>query len=172
MLFESTSVLLRNMVLELENGGRSNWDDYLETGRQCIYELHQMSRASARTYKTESNPRFHTVLPASERAVRAIPYAKAMNVAIRQQNRPAAVEAGRAALSEINGTPQVKPAAVPATIPVAVVTPAPAVVVKEPARPTHRAKKPVAKRAAAVSKRTVVAKPKRKTPRVSAASSR
>jgi len=65
MLFESTTLLLRNLVHSLEDGD-TNWEDHLESGNQCIYELHQMSRPLNRNAQATT----------SERAIRAIPHVK------------------------------------------------------------------------------------------------
>jgi hypothetical protein len=103
MLFESTTVLLRSIVHSIENSGEAAWDDHLESGNQCLYELHQLARSSSRTYKS-SNAKFPVITPAFERAIRAIPHVKLMMGAIRRKDREAGVESGRAAISEMNGT--------------------------------------------------------------------
>jgi len=105
MLFESTSVFLRNIVQALESENETRWDDHTEAGSQCIYELHQMAsssslRADPNLYPTSANP---------DSAVRAIPYMKRMNLAIRHKDRSAAVEAGKAALSELHHTNHKRP---------------------------------------------------------------
>jgi hypothetical protein len=109
MLFESTTLLLRSIIQSLETREEAPWDDHVEAGKQCVYELFQMSRPSNGTYRTETNPRFHTVVPASERAVRAIPHVKSMNVAIRNEDREAAIEHGRLAIAEMTGTAVIAP---------------------------------------------------------------
>src|ERR1041385_8194188 len=102
MLFESTALLLRSIVHSLENGGESRWDDHLESGNQCLYELHQMSRSSSRT--KASTVKFQVVTPPFERAIRTIPHVKSMMRAVRTKDRAAAIEGGRAALAEMDGT--------------------------------------------------------------------
>ena len=70
MLFESTKTLLRGIIQSLEKGDTSVWDDRLESGLQCQYELHQMSRSSTRAYKIGS-------VPIADRAIRAMSAAHA-----------------------------------------------------------------------------------------------
>ena len=69
----------------------------------AFMNMHQMARSSSRTYKTDSNPKYHTVMPVPQRAVRAIPHVKLMNQALRRKDRVAAIENGRAAISEMSG---------------------------------------------------------------------
>ena len=103
MLFESTTTLLRGIVRSIENNGEAGWDDQLESGNQCLYELHQFARSSTRTYKS-SNAKFPVVAPAFERAILAIPHVKAMMRSIRQRDQAAAFQSGRAAIAQIDGT--------------------------------------------------------------------
>lgn len=98
MIFESTAILLRNIVHSLQTENETEWQDHLEFGNQCVYELYQMSRTTGRL-----NPSSRVLSTAFERAVRAIPHVKAMNRAIRQQDRQAAIESGRAAIAEMDG---------------------------------------------------------------------
>lgn len=102
MLFDSTTVLLRSIVDSLEGGNATEWDDHLEYGNQCIYELFQMSRPE------HQKPASH-VAPQFERASRAIPHVRLMNRAIRQKDRATAIKCGRAAVSEMNGAGQPVP---------------------------------------------------------------
>jgi hypothetical protein len=119
MLFDSTTLLLRSIIQTLEKNDGTGWDDYVELGKQCLYELHQMARSSSRTYKPESNPnsRPHALLPAPERAIRAIPHMKLMNAAIREENRQAAIESGKAAIAEMNGVSALHVVVPPAVLP-------------------------------------------------------
>ncbi len=103
MLFESTTLLLQNIVHSLEDGDERNWDDHLEYGNQCVYELFQMSRPERRKY---SGP----VATVFERCSRAIPHVRLMNRAIRQRDRATAIASGRAAVLEMNGTGRSMPA--------------------------------------------------------------
>jgi len=112
MLFESTTLLLRKLVQSMEANEQIDWDGNLEYGRQCVYELAQMSRSSTRSYRVDTNPKFHTLVPGPERANRAIPHVKLMNAAIRKEDRAAAIECGKAAIAEMNGTTFARAAAV------------------------------------------------------------
>lgn len=105
MLFESTTLLLRSIVHSLEGGDETKWDDHLDYGNQCIYELFQMSRPERRKYQGH-------VATVFDRASRAIPHVKLMNRAIRQRHRAEAIEYGRAAISEMNGIGQPKASAI------------------------------------------------------------
>jgi hypothetical protein len=162
MLFESTTILLRSIVRSIESSGEPGWDDHLESGNQCLYELHQLARSSGRTYKS-SNAKFPVIAPAFERAIRAIPHVKLMMGAIRRKDQGAAVESGRVAIGEMNGTK----AALPVVSPVEQ-KPAIAQAATRPEEPAigkiHRHKVP------AKQKRTPVAK--RKPVRAAAAGSR
>jgi hypothetical protein len=151
MLFESTKTLLRSIVQSLEKGDTSVWDDRLESGLQCQYELHQMSRSSTRAYKVGS-------VPMADRAIRAIPHVRSMTIAIRKRNQALALESGRMAiveLEEIVNRPR----------------PVGAVVVAEPAKAEAPAPKPEPVKVAVVVKATVrpPAKPAPKKPAVKAA---
>ena len=99
MLFESTTVLLRSIVDSLECRHETEWEDHLECGNQCIYELFQMSRPERRKYSGH-------VATVFMRASRAIPHVRLMNRAIRQRDRDTAIKCGKAAVSEMNGTEQ------------------------------------------------------------------
>jgi len=143
MLFESTKTLLRSIVQSLENGDTTVWDDRLESGLQCQYELHQMSRSSTRAYKVGS-------VPIADRAIRAIPHVRSMTIAIRKRNQVAALESGRMAvveLEEANNRP--RPANVPAVAePVKPEAPKPEPVkAVAPAKPAPRPKVAVKKAA-------------------------
>ena len=104
MLFESTTTLLRTIVFSIEDHGESKLDDHLEFGHQCLYELHQLARPSARTPKSDSKGKFQVAsMPPFERAIRAIPHVKSMMRAIRSKDQVAAVASGRAAISAMEG---------------------------------------------------------------------
>ena len=102
MLFQSTATLLHSIVHSLDDGGETRWDDYLESGNQCLYELHQMARSSSR--KPDSGAKFQVVTPPFQRAIRAIPHVKSMMRSMRRMDQAAAVESGRAAIAEMDGT--------------------------------------------------------------------
>jgi hypothetical protein len=113
MLFDSTTILLRSIVTSVGNGGEIQWEDHLDFGNQCLYELHQMSHSTNRPSKADTNAKFQVGTPPFTRAGRAIPNVKAMMRAIRQKDQMGAVEAGRAALAEMGGTRAV-PSCLPA----------------------------------------------------------
>jgi hypothetical protein len=101
MLYDSTKILLRGMLLSLESAGKIGWDDQVELASECSYEVHQMARPLYQGYRTDPvNKRAELVL-VSERAARAIPHVKSMVRAIRRKDQPAAVESVRAALAEM-----------------------------------------------------------------------
>jgi hypothetical protein len=134
MLFESTKILLRSLVQSLEDGDEARWDDRLESGKQCLYELHQMSRCSPnRTYATRT--------PFSETAARTIPHVKLMMGGIRRRDQASALQGGRAAMVEIDsaGSPRsvnggAEPRMVRRSIPaVPILVPQP--VIREPEKP-------------------------------------
>jgi len=153
MLFESTRILLRGIVQSIETGDDTGWDDRLESGIQCLYELHQMSRPTSRAYKTDSKSQ--GVTAAADRANLAIPYVKLMVSAIRRRDQPAALMAGKAGIVELNGTGGVK----------VVRTIEPIVKAEEAPKAEPQPHKPVPKH------RPALAKPKR-AGRASAASAR
>ncbi|HLK62391.1 MAG TPA: hypothetical protein VKU19_03070 [Bryobacteraceae bacterium] len=162
MLFESTTILLRSIVHSLEGSSETGWDDRLEAGNQCLYELHQLARSSARNYKADSKAKFPAVAPAFERAIRAIPHVKSMMRSIRGKDHGAAIESGKAAIGEMEGIKAVLPS-VPSIEP-ALHSNQPANLPAEPEKKVHRHKQP------AKPKRVAVAK--RKPARASAAASR
>jgi hypothetical protein len=157
MLFESTTILLRTIVHSLENSGEAAWDDHLESGNQCLYELHQLARSSSRTYKS-SNAKFPVIAPAFERAIRAIPHVKLMMGAIRRRDRKAGVESGKAAIGEMNGNTTALPS-LPLSAPQSDSRQP-----EDPAKKVHRHKAPV--------KQKRVPEAKQKRARTSVAGSR
>jgi hypothetical protein len=103
MLYESTRTLLRGMVDALERRGSPAWDELVESGFQCLFEMHQMSRSSYRAYRTGDADKRPGPVPHSERLRRAIPHVKSMLAAIRRKNQALARRSGHAALAEMNG---------------------------------------------------------------------
>jgi hypothetical protein len=103
MLFESTTILLRTIVQTLENSAEPRWDDHLECGRQCLFELHQMSHSSVQCHRADSNGKSQAHVPALDRSTRAIPHVKAMLRCIREREQAAAIQSGKAAISEMCG---------------------------------------------------------------------
>jgi hypothetical protein len=101
MLYDSTKILLRGMLLSLQSAGKIGWEDQIELARECSYEVHQMARPLYQGYRTDPVNRRPELVPVSERAARAIPHVKSMVRAIRRKDQPAAVESVRAALAEM-----------------------------------------------------------------------
>jgi hypothetical protein len=162
MLFDSTSILLRSIVSTLENAGEIIWEDHLESGNQCLYELHQMSHSSNRINRADPNARFQTAIPPFERAIRTIPHLKSMMRSIRSKDRAAAVESERAAIAMMDGTRLALCSAQPTDSKAD--TSLPVNSPEQPAKTVHRHKKPAAQKGAPVAKR--------KSVRVSAATTR
>lgn len=102
MLYDSTKTLLRNIVQRLEAPDKAGWDDQIESGKECLYEMHQMCLPSHRAYKTDSlNSKSPGQIQLSERLQRAMPHAKSMVRAIRRRDQATALESGKAALAEL-----------------------------------------------------------------------
>lgn len=102
MLQESTKTLLMKVVLSLESAGEASWDDQIEFGKECLYEMHQMTRASFQAYKMEtSDAKWPAHLPNSAKLNRALPHVKAMVRAIRRRDQATALVSGKAALAEL-----------------------------------------------------------------------
>jgi len=100
MLYDSTKILLRGMLWSLQAAGQVGWDDQVELGGECLYEIHQMARPLYRGYRTDAGNR-PSLVPVYERAARAIPHVKSMVRAIRRKDQAAAVQSGTAALAEM-----------------------------------------------------------------------
>jgi hypothetical protein len=101
MLYDSTKVLLRGMLRSLQSVDCVGWEDHVELGGECLYEIHQMSRPLYKGYRTDPVNRGPALVPVYERASRAIPHVKSMVKAIRRKDQVAAVESVRAALAEM-----------------------------------------------------------------------
>ncbi|SPF55305.1 conserved hypothetical protein [Candidatus Sulfopaludibacter sp. SbA4] len=101
MLYDSTKVLLRGMLGSLQKPDNVGWEDHVELGGECLYEIHQMARPLYRGYRTDALNRGPALVPVYERAARAIPHVKSMVRAIRRKDQTAAVESVRAALAEM-----------------------------------------------------------------------
>ena len=100
MLYYSTKTLLRSILESLETADEAQWDDRLEVGNQCLYEIHQMARQSYQPYRKDSpNVRRPSQIPDSGRAQQAMPHVKRMMSAIRRRDQAAALESARAALA-------------------------------------------------------------------------
>ncbi len=101
MLQESTKTLLQSILESLQTPDRAGWDDQIESGNQCLYEMHQMTRPSYRAYRTTGSDKWPTHIPDGERLKRAMPHVKAMVKAIRRRDRALALVSGKAALAEM-----------------------------------------------------------------------
>ena len=92
MLYIRTKTLLRNIIQSLETANEGGWDDQIESGKECLYEMYQMSRPGV----ASSVDRL-----ASQKLGRAIPNVKLMLGSIRRRDRVTAIEMGRAAIAEL-----------------------------------------------------------------------
>jgi hypothetical protein len=101
MLYDSTKVLLRGILWSLQSPDEDHWDDRIESGGECLYEMHQMARPLYQGYRIDASHKMPVLAPVFERAARAIPHVKSMVKAIRRKDQAAAVESGRAALAEM-----------------------------------------------------------------------
>ena len=105
MLYDSTKSLLQSILQSLQTVDDAGWDDQTESGNACLYEMHQMSGTLFTAYKRDgknANSLAQTNLP--EKLTRAIPHVKKMVIAIRHKDQTLALESGRAALAELNGS--------------------------------------------------------------------
>jgi hypothetical protein len=82
---------------------QTGWDDSIEFGNECLYEMHQMTRPSYRGYRAFASDRLPSNIPDFVVFNRAMPHVKAMMSAIHRKNRTMAIESGNAALAEMNG---------------------------------------------------------------------
>lgn len=102
MLYDSTKSLLQGILRSLETPENVGWDDHIESGKQCLYEMHQMSRPLYKGYRTEGpNAKAPGLIPVSTKVTRAIPHVKSMVHAIRRKDQATALESGKAALAEM-----------------------------------------------------------------------
>ena len=112
MLYDSTKSLLQSILSSLEADDEIRWDDQTESGKSCLYEMHQMAGSLYTAYKRDGkngNSVAQTNLP--EKLTRAIPHVKMMVAAIRQKDQIRALQCGRAAIAELNSSrPQLFPA--------------------------------------------------------------
>jgi len=104
MLYDSTKTLLQSILRVLETGDDSRWDDQIESGNACLYEMHQMAAPMYKAYRTDTlnaNSVAQSSLP--EKLDRAMPYVRSMVIAIRHRDRTKALDSGKTALAALNG---------------------------------------------------------------------
>ena len=100
MLYDSTKTLLRSTLQSLETVDETTWDDQIESIKACLYEMHQMSAPLFRAYKKDAlNAHSPAHNPICDKLNRALPHVKSMLSAVRQKDRAAALESGKAALA-------------------------------------------------------------------------
>jgi hypothetical protein len=105
MLYESTKSLLQTILRSLETGDDTGWDDQTESGNSCLYEMHQMSGSLYKPYRPDRlNPHSLAQSTLPDKLTRAIPHVRTMVIAIRHKDQTRALESGKAALAEMNGT--------------------------------------------------------------------
>jgi hypothetical protein len=102
MIYDSTKALLGSIIRSLETADEAAWDDRLELGKECLYEMSQMTRQSYQPYRQDySDTQWPSHIPDSKKAIQAMPYLKAMMSAIRHRDQETALESARAALAEM-----------------------------------------------------------------------
>ena len=104
MLYDSTKGLLQSILRSLDAGDETKWDDRVESGNACLYEMHQMSGRLYMAYKADrlnASAAVQGSLPGKLK--RAMPHARTMVIAIRHKDQVRALESGKAALAEMNG---------------------------------------------------------------------
>jgi hypothetical protein len=104
MLYDSTKSLLQSILRSLETGDETRWDDQTESGNACLYEMHQMSGALYKAYRSDrlnADSLVQSTLP--DKLNRAMPHVRTMVIAIRHKDQTRALESGKAALAEMNG---------------------------------------------------------------------
>lgn len=104
MLYDSTKTLLWSILRSLEIADNAGWEDQMESGKECLYELHQMSHPLYKDLPAGgTSEKVARRAGTSEQARRAIPHVKNMVNAIRRRDRASAVASSKAALAEMNG---------------------------------------------------------------------
>ena len=101
MLYDSTKILLGSILRTLQSADKVGWEDQIELGGECLYEIHQMARPLYQGYKMDASKRTPGMVPMYQKANRAIPHVKSMVKAIRRQDQAGAVQSGKAALAEM-----------------------------------------------------------------------
>ncbi|MEI9974107.1 MAG: hypothetical protein WDO73_19880 [Ignavibacteriota bacterium] len=63
MLLESTKTLMLTILHSLDAPDRTGWDDPIESGNECLYEIYQMTRPSYQGYKTTGSEKWPSRAP-------------------------------------------------------------------------------------------------------------
>ena len=96
MLYDSTKSLLQSILRSLETGDETRWDDQTESGNACLFEMHQMSGALYKAYRSDrlnSSSLVQSTLP--DKLNRAMPHVRTMVIAIRHKTKPERSRAAR-----------------------------------------------------------------------------
>jgi len=101
MLYDSTKVLLSGLLQSLQSSQDIPWEAHIESGGECLFEIHQMARPLYKGYRSDGMQKSLALIRVSERANRAIPHLKLMVRAIRRKDSVNAISSGKAALSEM-----------------------------------------------------------------------
>ena len=100
MVYDSTKTLLCSIIQSPNAGDEAAWDDVVELGKVCVYEMSQMTRQSYQPCRKDpANTQWPSRLPDSEKGIEAMPHVKAMVSAIRHRDQGTALESARAALA-------------------------------------------------------------------------
>ena len=100
MVYHSTKTLLCSIIQSLDGGDEAAWDDVVELGKVCIYEMSQMTRQSYQPCRRDfANYGWPSRLPDSEKGIEAMPHVKAMVSAIRHRDQATALECAKVALA-------------------------------------------------------------------------
>jgi hypothetical protein len=98
MVYHSTKTLLCSIIQSPNAGDEAAWDDVVELGKVCVYEMSQMTRQSYQPCRKDYN-QWPSRLPDSEKGIEAMPHVKAMMRAVRHRDQVTALESAKAALA-------------------------------------------------------------------------
>jgi hypothetical protein len=102
MIYDSTKALLGSIIRSLDTADEAAWDDRLELGKECLYEMSQMTRPSYQPCRQDySDTQWESHIPDSKKAIQAMPHVRAMMSAIRHRDQATALECAKAALAEM-----------------------------------------------------------------------
>ena len=97
MVYDSTKTLLCSIIRSLETADEAAWDDRLELGNECLYEMSQMTRQSYHPCRKDPGTQWPSRIPDSQKAIQAMPHVKAMMSAIHHRDQVTALESAKAA---------------------------------------------------------------------------